>query len=438
MQKKTIIRPVIMVVNDHVQNIELLEAFLAPEDYIIITAVNGEEALDKLSCNKIDLILLDVMMPGMDGFEVTRRIRQDDEKRLVPIILVTALRETEDRVKGIKAGCDDFLSNPVDKMELLARVSSLLKVKAYHDLLNNYRKELEFEVTRRTDELNNMMLLLAESNKAIRRFIPEQFLSQLGKSTIEEVKLGDHIAMNMVVMFADIRDFSTLSEKMTPEETFIFLNEYLARLGPPIRKHGGFIDKYIGDGIMALFPSSTDAAVRCAIEMQAELVDLNNHRKKAGLQQIKTGIGLHEGLLMLGTIGENERMDGTVISDTVNTASRIEGISKRFGISIAVSERILLGMEDIDAYHIRFLGEISVRGLQKKVTAFEIYDGDPEPLKKKKDLTRSDFEGGLNAFQSRNYEDALEFFRTVLSEIPDDMASLDYIRRIEESMKGHT
>ena len=146
-------KPVILVVDDQPQNIELLEAHLATQGYDIVSAANGQEALEKLSKNEIDLILLDVMMPGMDGFEVTRRVRQDDKHRLLPIILVTALRETQDRIKGIEAGCDDFISKPFDKMELLARVRSLLKVKAYNDLLSNYQNELELEVAKRTEEL---------------------------------------------------------------------------------------------------------------------------------------------------------------------------------------------------------------------------------------------------------------------------------------------
>jgi len=136
-------KPVILIVDDQHQNIELLEAHLVPQGYEIIKATDGEEALGKFSGNQIDLLLLDVMMPGIDGFEVTRRVRQDDTHRLLPIILVTALRETEDRVKGIEAGCDDFISKPIDKVELLARVRSLLKLKAYNDLMSNYRKELE-------------------------------------------------------------------------------------------------------------------------------------------------------------------------------------------------------------------------------------------------------------------------------------------------------
>src|SRR5665811_707510 len=130
-------KPIILVVDDQPQNIELLEAQLVPQGYEIIKAANGAEALGKISGNQIDLVLLDVMMPGMDGFEVTRRVRQDNTHRLLPIILVTALRETEDRVKGIEAGCDDFISCPVDLMELLARVRSLLKIKAYNDLMIN-------------------------------------------------------------------------------------------------------------------------------------------------------------------------------------------------------------------------------------------------------------------------------------------------------------
>ena len=151
-------KPVILVVDDYPQNNDLLEAYLVPQGYEIVKAANGEEALGKLSGNQIDLILLDVMMPGMDGFEVTRRVRQDNNYRLLPIILVTALRETQDRVKGIEAGCDDFISKPADKIELLTRVRSLLKVKAYNDLMSNYRKELESEVTRRTEELKRAFI----------------------------------------------------------------------------------------------------------------------------------------------------------------------------------------------------------------------------------------------------------------------------------------
>jgi putative two-component system response regulator len=145
----------ILIVDYYPQNIKLLEAYLVPSGYKLVKAASGEEALVKLAGNRIDLILLDVMMSDIDGFEVTRRIRQDDKNRLLPIILVTALRETEDRVRGIEAGCDEFISKPVDKMELLARIRSLLKIKDYNDLMSNYQKDLESEVNKRTEELKH-------------------------------------------------------------------------------------------------------------------------------------------------------------------------------------------------------------------------------------------------------------------------------------------
>jgi len=155
-------KPVILIVDDQPQNIELLEAYLVSQGYEIIKATSGEEALEKLAGNQIKLILLDVMMPGIDGFEVTRRVRQDDALRLLPIILVTALREPEDRVKGIEAGCDDFLSKPVDKIELIVRIRSLLKVKDYNDLMRNYQilenslnKAMESELIKRVEELEH-------------------------------------------------------------------------------------------------------------------------------------------------------------------------------------------------------------------------------------------------------------------------------------------
>ena len=151
-------KPVILIVDDQPQDIELLEAHLVPQGYEIVKAASGEEALEKLSSNQIELILMDVLMPpGMDGFEVTRRIRRDTAHRLIPIILITALQETEDRVKGIEAGCDDFLSKPLDKMELFARVRSLLQVKAYNDLMRDYQIELEAMVTSRTEELRHTL-----------------------------------------------------------------------------------------------------------------------------------------------------------------------------------------------------------------------------------------------------------------------------------------
>ena len=150
-------KPLILVVDDQIQNLELLAAHLVPQGYEVVTATNGEEALARLASYQVDLILLDILMPGMDGFALTARIRKDSKHRQLPIILVTALKDREDRIRGIEAGCDDFISKPIDKLELLARVRSLLKVKAYNDLMSNYRDELEHEVSNRTEDLKTAL-----------------------------------------------------------------------------------------------------------------------------------------------------------------------------------------------------------------------------------------------------------------------------------------
>jgi len=212
-------KPVILVVDDQPQNIELLEAYLVPQGYEIVSAANGEEALEKLSGNQIDLILLDVIMPGMDGFEVTRRVRQDDKIRLLPIILVTVLQEAEDRVKGIEAGCDEFISYPVDKMELLARVRSLLKVKAYNDLMSNYRKELEIRVKERTAELERTRVALEQTNAYHRNLIEVSLdplvtisiagkITDVNKATIKATGRSGHELVG-----TDFSDYFTEPEK---------------------------------------------------------------------------------------------------------------------------------------------------------------------------------------------------------------------------------
>jgi CheY-like chemotaxis protein len=212
-------KAVILIVDDQPQNIELLEAYLAPQGYEIVTAANGEEALEKLSGNQIDLILLDVMMPGIDGYEVTRRVRQNGKQRLLPVILVTALKEKENRVKGIEAGCDDFISKPIDKMELLARVRSLLKVKAYNDLMINYRNELEAAVNERTEELRTALenlqqditeRKLAESQREAAleeiRKLNENLEQRIRERTAELIKsLDEYKKLNMVFVGRELK-----------------------------------------------------------------------------------------------------------------------------------------------------------------------------------------------------------------------------------------
>lgn len=215
---------------------------------------------------------------------------------------------------------------------------------------------------------------LVRLNTSLERFIPKEVLSFLEKESIVEIELGDHCQRPMSVMFADIRDFTTLSESMTPEENFKFINSYLRRMGPVVRRHNGFVDKYMGDGIMALFPGDAQQAIDAALDLRQALFEYNLHRTKSGYPVIRMGIGIHRGPLMLGTIGENQRMDSTVISDTVNAASRLEGLTKKFQKDILVSGETVeaLGIEVAAGYQLDYLDEETVKGRSRPLKVYAL------------------------------------------------------------------
>jgi class 3 adenylate cyclase len=178
-------------------------------------------------------------------------------------------------------------------------------------------------------------------------------------------------------MFTDIRAFTSLSEKMTPQENFKFINTYLSRMEPIINQFQGIIDKYIGDAIMALFPNSADDAVQAAIAMLKQLVKYNQGRRNAGYKPIQIGIGIHTGRLMLGTVGGQNRMDSTVISDAVNLASRVEGLTKTYGIPLLITEQTKSRLTDVSQYQIRCLDHVTVKGKMETVTVYEVFDAEP-------------------------------------------------------------
>ena len=264
---------------------------------------------------------------------------------------------------------------------------------------------------------------LAEIGTASGRFVPRELLEHLGRGSIVDVRLGDQVQKEMSVLFSDIRSFTSLSETMTPKENFNFLNSYLSRVSPLIRKHNGFIDKYLGDGIMALFPGGAEDAIKSAIDIVRYLPVYNGHREKSGYKSIRIGNGIHSGSLMLGTIGEEARMEGTVIADAVNLASRLEGLTKIYGGSIVVSEQGLFGLSDPNAYNWRFLGKVRVKGKRNLVSVFEIFDGDELETIKLKAATREVFERAVSFFHSGEFRDAELLLAKVLETHPDDRAA---------------
>lgn len=275
---------------------------------------------------------------------------------------------------------------------------------------------------------------LTHTNQSYQRFVPEKLLSLLNKEDITKIELGEQTQADMPVLFSDIRSFTELSETMNPEENFNFLNSYLRRMGPIIRSNSGFIDKYLGDGIMALFPGGNENALTAAIEMLKELKEYNMQRENMGYRSIRIGIGLHRGSLMLGTIGESERMDATVISDSVNTASRIENLTKTFGCSILISGEFFELIEEKDNYDYRILGKVKVRGKKKITDLIEIFSEDEENLKEAKKTYLSDFNSGVRAFLEKEYEKAFNHFLTIVQNVPDDNAANYYYKKCTEML----
>jgi adenylate cyclase len=261
---------------------------------------------------------------------------------------------------------------------------------------------------------------LVAEREAILRFVPKQFLSFLGKKTIVDVKLGDQTYRQMNILFADIRSFTQFSETMTPQENFRFLNAYLERVGPIVRQHGGFIDKYIGDGIMALFPGEADQALAAAIAIQREVASL----KDISLQFLKgkplrVGIGLHSGELMLGMIGEEQRMEGTVISDAVNTAARLEDLCKEFQLSIVISENLRKSLRN-PPEGMRPLGRIHVKGKKQTLAIYEVFEADESSVYDRKWQSLPIFQAITQSIEAEDKERVLELLDEYLAENPND------------------
>lgn len=392
----------ILIVDDEPINLQVLANHLSLQNYQLTQASDGREALALIQQNfKPDLVLLDVMMPRMTGYEVCQKIREHFPATELPIVLLTAQNQVSDLVEGFSSGANDYLTKPISKNELLARIKTHIQ--------------------------------LSKINIAYSRFVPREFLEFLQRESIVDVQLGDQGQQEMTILFSDIRSFTTLSENMSPKENFDFLNDYLKRVGPVIRNHKGFIDKYIGDAVMALFPQTPDDALQAAIAMQQQVSLFNLERQAEDYPSLAIGVGLHTGSLMLGTIGEEQRMESTVIADAVNLASRLEGLTKIYGVSILISEQTLSQLNDPEQYSHRYLGQVLVKGKKAPVAVFEVYEGESDAVKTLKTQTRSEFERGVELYELEKFEQAQAVFESILEKNEQDKPARLYVERSQNA-----
>lgn len=412
----------IVVVGGSAEDHLTLVTQLRGAGYPDVRFVTAAEAIAACGTRAVDVVLVDVMQSSADVLAVIKACAGRDTGLPTPV-LVTAPVAASDRVAAcLQRGAEDFLTTPFDSAQPLLvtrRVELAVQRKRLHELT----AVRQAEAAGRDPNETAVLKLYRDASS---RFVPREFLDNLDKRTILEIKLGDHVQREMTVFFSDIRDFTALSERMTPQQNFDFLNSYLKYVTPIIRANHGFIDKYIGDAIMALFPRAGSDALHASLALEREVVRYNQERRLAGYEPIRIGIGMHRGDLILGTIGEDERMQTTVIADAVNVASRIEGLTKTFGVELLVSGNVVETFGTGDGFKLRHLGAVKAKGKTQSVEIYECYDNDPADLIAHKDKTAEAFVAAMNEFRKGMFLTAGRIFSRIAELHPEDRPAAYY------------
>jgi class 3 adenylate cyclase len=266
------------------------------------------------------------------------------------------------------------------------------------------------------------------------KFVPHEFIRSLGRSVITDIQLGDQVEKIVTVLFSDIRDYTTLAERMTPEENFRFVCSFNERIGPIIREHHGFINQYLGDAIMAIFPGNASDALAAAIEMQKAVDELNaSHVLKTNIP-IRIGVGMHTGPLIMGITGDHDRLDATTIADTVNTASRLESLTKHYKVNILLSDSCVKNLIDAEAFHLRHLGRVQLKGKQEATRIYECFNGADEDDIQKKLKALPLFKQGMDHYFSKSFNEASAKFNQVLEIDADDVTTKLFLNKVSRHL----
>jgi adenylate cyclase len=357
--------PRILIVDDNETNRDILVTRLSLHGYELKQAADGEEALLAAKERLPDLILLDIMMPKIDGIEVCKRLKNDESLPFIPIILTTAKADSKDVVAGLEAGADEYLTKPIDQLALVARVKSVLRLKALHDEVRELNRGLEQRVDQQLGELERMSRL--------RRFLPPQ-VADLIVAQGNEHQLESH-RREITALFCDLRGFTGFSESSDPEDVMALLSQYHRAIGGIIHKHGGTLERYAGDGVMVVFndplPVENPAlkAVQMALELREALTALMDRWRRLG-HELGFGIGISHGYATLGTIGFEGRFDYAAIGTVSNVASRL--CDEAQPGQILISPRVLMAVEHLVS--VELVGEFALKGLRRPMEVHNVKD----------------------------------------------------------------
>jgi class 3 adenylate cyclase len=367
----------ILAVDDAPENLEILRARLEANGYEVVTAGDGEEGLARARASEPDLVLLDIMMPKLDGISVLKKLKEDAALRFVPVILVTAKSDTRDVVAGLEAGADDYLTKPFDQSALIARVRSLLRIKSLHDLVLAQAAKLEEQArelatyNRSLEERVAAQVAEIERIGRLRRFLPPQ-IAELVASTGEAGGVLDSHRREITVVFCDLRGFTVLTETAEPEDVMALLRDYHTCVGELIFKYEGTLERFAGDGVMVIFndplpcPDHAQRAVRMALEVRDCVATLCERWRKRG-HEIGFGMGIAVGYATLGQIGFDRRLEYTAIGSVVSLASRLCGAAKPG--QVLISQRVYAAVEPF--CDVVPVGELELKGFHRPVPAYD-------------------------------------------------------------------
>jgi class 3 adenylate cyclase/CheY-like chemotaxis protein len=355
----------ILVVDDTPTNVKLLTDLLTVKGYRVVTAASGPEALDRIAEERPDLVLLDVVMPGMSGYEVCQRIRADARTGILPVVMVTALDPSGERIKGLEAGADDFLTKPINQAELLARVRSLLRIKQLYDTVEAQSAELA-ELNRTLEERVLDQVGQLERLSRLKRFFSPQLAEAIVSGGTDD-PLRTH-RRDVTVVFLDLRGYTAFAETAEPEEVMGVLREYHQEMGTLILGHEGTLERFAGDGMMVFFndpvvvPNPEERAVRMALAMRDRVADLTAGWRKRGYE-LDIGLGLAKGFATIGAIGFEGRWDYGAIGTVTNLAFRLCG-EARPG-QVLAAKRVAAAVEGL--VEAEPVGDLALKGFSRPV-----------------------------------------------------------------------